>query len=100
MLLIGSNWLLQFDCYLLRFGEGAAIPAHTDRLDSGYHYRLNIIVKKAKQGGDFICQTCIFETDRIKLFRPDLYEHAVSKVERGQRYVLSIGWVRKASSKR
>jgi hypothetical protein len=41
-----------------------------------------------------VCKTPIFETPRIKLFRPDACEHSVTLVEGGSRYVLSFGWVR------
>lgn len=95
MFLLGSRWLLPFDLYLLRFREGVYIPPHTDKVDSGKHYRLNIVIKKAKRGGDFICDTPIYENSRIKFFRSDICEHAVSKVEKGTRYVLSLGWVRR-----
>ena len=94
LFLFGSKWLLKFDCYILKFGEGVNIPLHIDQVDHGKHYRLNIILKHAKLGGHFHCKNCIFETPRIKLFRPDLNEHSVSKIERGKRYVLSVGWLR------
>ena len=35
------------------------------------------------------------ETKRIKLFRPDLCTHSVTKVEGATRYVLCPGWVLK-----
>lgn len=94
LLLLRSKWLLKFDCYILKFSEGVEIPAHIDTVDSGRHYRLNVILKSASLGGQFHCDTCLFETTRIKLFRPDLYLHSVSKVEAGSRLVLSIGWVK------
>jgi hypothetical protein len=94
MLLLGSYWPLPFDVYLLRFKEGTEIPPHTDKVESGEHYRINIIIKKAERGGDFVCETPIYENRRIKYFRSDESEHAVTKIEKGIRYVLSIGWVK------
>lgn len=94
LFIAGSNWPIPFDCYLLRFKAGAEIPPHTDQVKTGKHYRLNIVIKKAKAGGEFLCQTAIFQNSRIKFFRPDLAEHSVSKVTSGTRYVLSVGWVR------
>ena len=61
----------------------------------GRHYRCNIVVKRAKEGGEFVCKTPIYATSRIKIFRPDACEHSVTRVVRGSRYVLSIGWVRR-----
>lgn len=95
MLLCGAYWPIKFDMYLLRFPEGSEIPAHTDTVETGKHFRLNIIIKNAKEGGNFICDSPIFETKRIKLFRPDISEHEVSKIIAGSRYLLSIGWIRK-----
>jgi hypothetical protein len=98
LLLIGSSLLIKFDCYLLRFPEGSSIPPHTDPVSNVRHYRLNIVIKQAKIGGDFICDTPIFATNRIKLFRPDVSIHSVTRVEKGSRYLISIGWIRKKPS--
>ena len=95
MLLLQSRWPLPFDVYVLRFREASEIPPHTDPVAEGRHYRCNIVVKRAHEGGDFVCATPIFATRRIKLFRPDACEHSVTRVVRGSRYVLSIGWVRR-----
>jgi len=94
MLLCGAVWPIKFDTYLLKFPENSEIPNHKDKVDSGKHYRLNIVLKKAERGGEFHCSNPIFETNRIKFFRPDISEHSVSKVIKGNRYLLSIGWIK------
>ncbi|ACA87092.1 hypothetical protein [Shewanella woodyi] len=94
MLLCGAIWPIKFDTYLLKFPEGSEISPHTDKVVSGKHYRLNIVIKNAVEGGEFICANPIYETKRIKLFRPDVSEHQVSKIVKGNRYLLSIGWVK------
>ncbi|GAA6153656.1 hypothetical protein [Pseudoteredinibacter isoporae] len=96
MLLAGAYWPLPFDIYLLRFPEGSDIPVHKDTVKTGRHYRLNIVLKQARRGGEFFCEAAIYDHARLKLFRPDISEHSVSRVERGSRYVLSVGWVRDA----
>jgi hypothetical protein len=97
-MLIGcGRWPNPFDIYILRFREGQEIPPHVDQVKSGAHYRLNIILKSAKRGGEFICRDAIYESTRIKYFRSDISEHAVSRVVMGSRYVLSIGWVKKST---
>lgn len=98
MLLCGAKWPIKFDTYLLKFDVGSEIAAHVDKVESGNHFRLNIVLKKAKEGGNFICKNPIFETNRIKLFRPDICEHQVSKITKGNRYVLSIGWVKNSGN--
>ncbi len=94
MLLATARFPLPFDLYLLRYREGASVPSHVDPVDGRRHFRLNIVLCEAERGGQFECKHPIFETRRIKVFRPDVSEHAVSKVEAGCRMVLSFGWVR------
>jgi len=92
------------DCYLLKFTPGGFVQLHNDQVKSENpdgtidwyaHYRLNIILKKSKEGGEFICEKhpsnwSLF--NRIFFFRSDLCNHEVTKVTKGTRYVLSIGW--------
>jgi len=93
MLILVNPFLLPFDFYVLRFREGSEIPPHTDPVSEKKHYRLNLVLKHARKGGHFSCANPIYESRRIKLFRPDLNEHSVSRINEGTRYVLSIGWV-------
>jgi hypothetical protein len=95
MLLILSPFPVPFDWYLLRFPTGSEIPPHVDPVDGRRHFRLNIILRPAQKGGEFICTDPIWNRKRIKLFRPDMSEHSVTRVEAGSRLVLSIGWVRR-----
>lgn len=87
-----------FDSYLMRYPEGSEIPPHTDPVTAGKHYRLNIILKSSRAGGEFVCATPLFATKRIKLFSPDACEHSVTRIEGGSRYVLLAGWVRPAAT--
>ncbi|KQW41994.1 MULTISPECIES: 2OG-Fe(II) oxygenase [unclassified Roseateles] len=95
MLLLTAPWPLPFDSYLIRYPAGSAIPPHTDPVQAGRHYRLNIVLKRSPRGGEFVCATPIWQSRRIKFFRPDACEHSVTRVEGGSRYVLSVGWVLK-----
>ncbi len=97
MLLFANPYFVPFDCYLLRFRPGAEIAEHTDPVSEKKHYRLNIIIRRARSGGEFICSDPIYESRRIKLFRPDRSPHAVTRVIEGTRYVLSVGWIRGAA---
>lgn len=93
MLLLTARWPLRFDSYVIRYPDGSEIPPHTDPVQAGRHYRLNIVIKSPWSGGEFVCATPIFASRRIKLFRPDACEHSVTRVVGGSRYVLSVGWV-------
>jgi hypothetical protein len=93
MLLLTARWPLRLDSYLIRYPEGSEIPPHTDPVQAGRHYRLNIVLKSPRSGGECVCAMPIFASRRIKLFRPDACEHSVTRVVSGSRYVLSVGWV-------
>lgn len=95
MLLLTARWPLPFDSYLLRYPEGSEVPPHVDPVQARRHYRLNIILRSPAAGDEFVCDKPIFASRRIKLFRPDMYEHGVTRVIGGSRYVLSVGWTRR-----
>lgn len=95
MLLLQGTWPLLFDSYLIRYHPGEGIPTHTDPVSDKRHYRLNIVLKNAKKGGNFVCENAFINTARIKFFRPDVSPHSVVAVEEGTRYILSIGWALK-----
>lgn len=48
MLLATARWPLPFDSYLIRYPEGSEIPPHTDPVQAGRHYRLNIVLKSPR----------------------------------------------------
>ena len=108
LLLLGYGKPMPFigflDCYILKFGPGGRVNPHQDPViveqDDGTndyyaHHRLNIIVKKSRQGGEFVCfdgPHKQFLNGRIHFFRSDLCIHSVTEVTEGTRYVLSVGW--------
>ena len=92
LLLAQGRWPLPFDAWLLHFPEGSYVPVHRDPTE-GQHWRLNIILKAADQGGTFISRGTVWDGPRLKIFRSDLCAHAVTPVVAGNRWVLSIGWV-------
>lgn len=87
--------LFKCDAYLLYFPTGSEITPHTDEVEEGRHFRLNIMLRKAEQGGEFKCDCPTYVGYRLFYFRPDLFEHSVTKIEEGYRLMLSVGWVRK-----
>lgn len=92
MLIATSKFPIPWDFYILKYPVGSEIREHVDPVTDSKHYRLNIIVKKAKKGGDFFTEKSIINLPRIKFFRPDLSKHSLTKIEKGSRYVVSIGW--------
>lgn len=94
MLLLSALTPIAFDSYLIRYPVGSFIAPHIDPVTDKKHFRLNIVLKKSQAGGEFICKNPIFESERIKFFRPDVSEHSVTEVKGSARYILSLGWVR------
>ncbi len=94
LLLLQSHWPIAFDIYLLKYPEGAGISAHTDPVDGCNHYRINLVIKQSV-GGMFHKNRRI-QWGRLHFFRPDLEKHGVTIVCKDTRYVLSLGFARKA----
>ena len=93
MLLIQGRFPVPFDICLLKFPEGSEVPEHVDEVTCGEHHRVNVVLRHAREGGEFICKTPLWENSRIKYFRPDIAPHGVTRISRGVRFVLSIGWL-------
>ena len=85
---------LSWDFYLLRYPKGAFIAGHTDPVEGKEHHRVNLVLKKAKEGGQFWCRGRRTKARRLVKFRPDIQVHGVNEVRSGTRWVLSFGWVR------
>lgn len=81
--------------YLVCYSAGHAIVPHVDMVSEGRLYKLNCVLIKPESGGEFSCERNIFNLfGRIVLFRPDLYRHEVSRIERGRRWLLSFALTR------
>lgn len=101
LLKLFSSWSLRMDCYLLHYPPGSYIDTHTDPAIDGYeHHRINITLIPAKKGGFFYLEMpsgykYIVKNQFYNRFRPDDRPHGVTEIKEGNRYVLSIGWLRK-----
>lgn len=81
----------RLNIYLVRYPEGHKVVPHVDMISEGCLYKFNCVLVRPKEGGEFICDKNIFNFfGRIYLFRPDLYQHRVSRIERGNRWLLSF----------
>jgi len=81
--------------YLVHYPEGHKIGPHLDMVSEGRLYKLNYVLLKPRAGGEFFCEKNMFNLfGRLYLFRPDLYQHGVSKIERGSRWLLSFALTR------
>lgn len=95
------NWL--FDFLIIRYPTDSYIHWHVDPVPAPLkHHRVNIVLKEAKEGGDFEYNAIdeeigglIKTKQRFIRFRPDIEKHRVHKITKGERWVLSIGWITK-----
>jgi len=85
----GETW----DLYLLKFPKGSHVEGHLDPVPGKAHHRANFVLWRAKKGGEFWCRGRRAGKRRLAIFRPDTMLHGVSRVQRGTRWVLSLGWV-------
>lgn len=80
----------RLNIYLVRYPEGHKVGPHGHDCQ-GRLYKLNCVLVKPKVGGEFICDRNLFNlAGRIVLFRPDLHQHRVEKIQRGNRWLLSF----------
>ena len=81
------------DAWLLKYPVGAEIPAHTDPPIEGMcHVRINALALNCQGGLLYIDGAEVpLEGGDAYLFRPDVMRHMVTKVERNERLMLSVG---------
>lgn len=80
-----------FAINLVTYPINHSVMNHSDPVQQGRYYKLNFVLIKPKAGGVFKCSKCIINLfNRVYLFRPDKYEHSVSKIESGKRVLLSF----------
>jgi hypothetical protein len=97
----------RFDLYLLQYPTDSYIDWHTDPTFQGFnHWRINLVLKESgggefqiREGGslekDEVTRKIHIQTRFLNIFRPDIQTHCVTKVTKGTRYVLSLGFLRK-----
>ncbi len=77
--------------YLVHYSSGHRIAPHVDMVSEGRLYKLNCVLVKPRRGGEFSCEKTLFNLlGRLVLFRPDLHQHQVSRIESGNRWLLSF----------
>lgn len=82
-----------YDSWILKYPEGSSIPPHIDNAPFGsQHWRLNALIQKTDGGRLYLKNRNIdlHQGDAI-VFRPDVTEHSVSTIVRGERYIWSVG---------
>lgn len=81
----------RLNIYLVRYPEGHKVGPHLDMIARGRLYKLNCVLKKPRAGGRFLCERNVLNLfGRVILFRPDLYQHQVTRIESGNRWLLSF----------
>ena len=80
-----------FSINYVTYPTNHSVMKHCDPVQKGRYYKLNFVLIQPKVGGVFECSNCIMNLfDRVYLFRPDKYEHSVSRIQSGKRVLLSF----------
>ncbi len=78
---------------LVTYSVGHKVTRHIDMVDGGRYYKLNFMLIKPIEGGNFQSDKVIFSVfNRVIFFRPDLYAHSVSTITEGKRVLLSFAF--------
>ena len=81
----------RLNVYLVHYRQGHRIVPHVDMVSEGRLYKFNWVIVRPAAGGAFVCEKTIFNLfGRLILFRPDLYRHEVTRIEAGNRWLLSF----------
>lgn len=82
-----------FSINYVTYPTNHSVMQHNDPVQKGRYYKLNFVLVQPNEGGVFKCSNCIINLfNRVYLFRPDKYEHSVSKIESGKRVLLSFAF--------
>lgn len=86
------SWEPHFDLYLLYYPHWSFIAPHRDPVPGRRHYRANLLLREARNGGRFWRHgPALFQWRGLVVFRPDVVEHGVERIRDGSRLVLSLG---------
>lgn len=83
-----------YDCYIVRYIEGAFIPPHLDDAPlATQHHRINALIQRANKGGElFINNEAVsLALGDAYIFRPDTEIHEVYPVIKGTRLIWTLG---------
>jgi len=88
---------LKLDAYIIRLPTGVDVPRHTDPAVPGFgHHRINITMRAPKRGGVTYIQASdgsSHRAPRAYKFRPDEQVHYVTRIDEGELWLFSIGWL-------
>ena len=61
MTLLDCHWPIRWDMHLIKTPEGGCVLPHRDPLENMDHWRLNVVIKKPKRGGEFVSEESIVD---------------------------------------
>ena len=95
--LLGLSLMDGFDCYFVRYPEGSHIPLHLDDAPLAQeHHRVNVLLHAPEAGGEHFVdgRPVSLSAGDAYVFRPDLEQHEVKSVLRGERLIWTLGALR------
>lgn len=67
------------------FYEGSEVPEHLDCFEPIYGYSVNLLLRKATEGGEFKCAKSLLKSSRLHIFNGTRHLHSVSHISKGSR---------------
>ena len=84
---------IHFQGLLAHYPEGACQPPHVDELKKYHIYRMVVVLKKG-EGGELVGGR-VHKFGRLYFMRPDLYQHEVTPVTKGERISLLLSFYKR-----
>lgn len=85
-----------FDCHIIHYPNGGFLPPHKDPFlhnkQEIQHFRINFLLKKPKEGGEFKCRKALFNKWRVMIFNSARWSHSVTEITKGSRWILTFGF--------
>jgi len=76
---------LLVDLRIREFYKGSEVPRHRDTFEPIFGLSVNLLLQKAKVGGEFQCERVLVRSPRLYVFNGTRYFHSVTRVEEGAR---------------
>ena len=81
---------------VINYPEGSVVEVHRDggidhqKMQPLLGFNMNIVLKKATLGGEFVCPDAWVNSSRIKIFNGDRFNHHVTQIQKGGRIILAF----------
>jgi hypothetical protein len=82
---------IKFRLDFAQYYPGGYLDPHIDTTQE-YEFRVNsiLVIRKPRRGGHLYSEKFLYNGKRLKIIQPNLYQHEVTMIEEGERWVLNF----------